>query len=155
MPTFDAEKLLRQELLHFAPYTPAAVTIADMERVIKLDANENPYGPSPRTLAALADTRVWNRYATQDELRPAVADYVGVPAEHVVIGNGADEVIDLVERVFLEPGDCIVDCPPSFEMYGKYATMNGARVIEAPRRDPSAALGTGFSIDVEEIERAV
>lgn len=155
MPTFDAEKLLRQDLLHFAPYTPAAVTIGDMERVIKLDANENPFGPSPRALAALADTRVWNRYATQDELRPAIAEYAGVPEEQIVVGNGADEVIDLVERIVLEPGDCIVDCPPSFEMYGKYATINGARVLEVPRRDPAPAVGTGFTIAIDEIERVV
>lgn len=155
MPTFDSDRLLRQDLLHFAPYTPAAVTIADMERVIKLDANENPFGPSPKALAALADTRVWNRYATQDELRPAIAEYVGVPEEHIVVGNGADEVIDLVERIFLQPGDCIVDCPPSFEMYGKYAAINGARVLEVPRRDPSPTVGAGFSVDVDEIERAV
>ncbi len=155
MTKFNPEEIFRKDLEHFAPYTPSAVTIGDMERIIKLDANENPYGPSPRALAALADTRTWNRYATQDELRPAVADYVGVSPEHIVIGNGADEVIDLVERIFLEPGDCMIDCPPSFEMYGKYATVNGARVIEVPRRDPSRALGTGFSIDVDEIERVV
>lgn len=155
MPTFDSDRLLRQDLLHFPQYTPAAVTIADMERVIKLDANENPFGPSPKALAALADTRVWNRYATQDELRPAIAEYVGVPEEHIVVGNGADEVIDLVERIFLQPGDCIVDCPPSFEMYGKYAAINGARVLEVPRRDPSPTVGAGFSVDVDKIERAV
>ena len=144
-PVFDSEKHLRQDLLNFPPYTASSVAIADMERVIKLDANENPFGPSPKALAALADTRVWNRYATQDELRPAIARYVGVDAEHIVVGNGADEVIDLVERIFLQPGDAIVDCPPSFEMYGKYATINGARVIEVPRR-------ADFSIDIEAIE---
>ena len=146
MREFEPGKLLRQDLAGFPPYIASSVAIADMERVIKLDANENPFGPSPKALAALADTRAWNRYATQDELRPAIARYVGVDAEHIVVGNGADEVIDLVERIFLQPGDAIVDCPPSFEMYGKYATINGARVIEVPRQDD-------FSIDVEAIER--
>lgn len=147
MPVFDPEKLLRQDLLEFPPYKPAALAFADMERVIKIDANENPFGPSPRALAALADVRHWNRYATQDELRPAVAQYVGVAPENIVIGNGADEVLDLVMRIFLAPGDAILDCPPTFEMYAQYAALIGARVIRVARRDD-------FSIGVQAIERA-
>ncbi len=140
--------LLRRDLVQFAPYRPSSVTLADMDRIVKLDSNENPYGPSPKTLAALADRQAWNRYAVQDELRPLIANYVGVAKENIVVGNGADEVIDLVQRIFLERGDAVVDCPPSFDMYGKYATINGARVIEVPRCDD-------FSIDVPAIERAV
>ncbi len=148
MTDFDPTKLLRKDLLEFAPYRPSSIPLADMERVIKLDSNENPYGPSPRTLAALADRQAWNRYAVQDELRPHIAAYVGAQPENIVIGNGADEVIDLIQRIFLERGDAIVDCPPSFDMYGKYATINGARVVAVPR-------GEDFSLDVPAIERAV
>lgn len=148
MTPFNADQLLRRDLLEFPPYAGSAVALADMERVVKLDANENAYGPSPRAIAALADTRVWNRYATQDELRPAIAQYAGVAPEHIVVGNGADEVIDLVERIVLTPGDAIVDTPPSFEMYRKYAEIIGARVIEAPR-------GADFAPDLAALERAV
>ncbi len=148
MTNFDPRTLLRQDLREFAPYRPSSVTLADMDRIIKLDSNENPYGPSPKTLAALADRQAWNRYAVQDELRPLIASYVGAKTENIVVGNGADEVIDLLQRIFLERGDAIVDCPPSFDMYGKYATINGARIVEVARCED-------FSIDVPAIERAV
>lgn len=148
MTEFDPTYLLRQDLLSFPPYTPSAVAIGDFERVIKLDANENPYGPSPRVFQALAETRSWNRYATQDELRRPVANYVGVDPGHIVIGNGADEVIDLIERIFLAPGDRILDCPPTFEMYSKYGEIIGAKAVNVVRR-------SDFSIDIDAIERAV
>jgi histidinol-phosphate aminotransferase len=73
---------------------------------------------------------------------------VGVDASHIVASNGADEMIDWVQRVFLNRGDAIVDCPPSFEMYAFFARVNGARILEVPRRDD-------FSLDVDAIERAV
>ncbi len=148
MNGFDASTLLRQDLLNFPPYRMAAVKIADMDRVIKLDANENAFGPSPKALAGLAAMRHWNRYATQDELRPAIASYVGVDPAHIVVGNGGDELLDLLERAFLNRGDAIVDLPPSFEMYAKYAEVNGGRVIAVPRR-------ADFSIDVDTLKRVV
>lgn len=148
MSDFNPLALMRQDLLGFPPYVPSLVAMSDMERVIKLDANENPYGPSPRVLRALAETRTWNRYATQDELRPALGGYVGVDASHIVIGNGADEVIDLVERIFLAPGDIILNCPPTFEMYSQYAKIIGATTVDVPRRND-------FAIDIDAIERAV
>jgi histidinol-phosphate aminotransferase len=148
MPSFDPEKLLRPDLLGFPPYIASAVAIDDLEHIVKLDANENPYGPSPKALAALANTRHWNRYATQDELRPAIARYVGVDAAHIVVGNGADEMIDLIQRIFLDRDEAIVNCSPSFEMYGKYTLVNGVLVINVPRRGD-------FSIDVDAIERVM
>ncbi len=148
MSTFEPEQLFRQDLLGFPPYTMSPVTIDDLDHIIKLDTNENPFGPSPKTMAALANMRHWNRYIAQDELRPAIARHVGVSEANIVVGNGADEMIDLVQRIFLERGDAIVDCPPAFEMYSILAAVNGARVIEVPRRDD-------FSIDVSAMERAV
>lgn len=148
MTAFNADQLLRPDLAEFPPYTASTVALADMERIIKLDTNENPYGPSPRALAALAETRAWNRYLSQDELRPAIAAYVGLTSEHIVVGNGADEIIDLIQRNILNPGDALVDAPPSFEMYRSFAEFIGARVVETPRK-------VDFTLDVDAIERAV
>ncbi len=148
MTTFDPGQLLRQDLLGLPPYLMTPTTIDDLNRVIKLDTNENPFGPSPKTAAAFANMQHWNRYITQDELRPAVARYVGASEENIVVGNGADEMIDLVQRIYLGPGDAIIDCPPSFEMYSLQAKVNGARVVEIPRRND-------FTIDVSAMERAV
>ncbi len=148
MPTFDSEKLLRQDLNDFPPYSMGHVPLADLGKYIKLDLNENSFGPSPKAIAALAQMPHYNRYVGQDELREAIARYVGVDVAHIVVSNGADEMIDWVQRVFLNRGDAIVDCPPSFEMYAFFARVNGARILAVPRRDD-------FSIDVDAIEKAI
>ena len=63
------------------------------------------------------------------------------PAFSVQVGCGADELIDLLMRCVLDPGDCIVDTPPTFTMYAFDAAVNNARVVTVPRR-------ADFSIDV-------
>jgi histidinol-phosphate aminotransferase len=127
------KNLLRSDLDLLPDYTPAHVS--DPRRVIKLDSNENPYGPSPRVLAALAETRTWQYYFGQDDLRDALAQYAGVQPENLVVTNGGDESIDLVLRAVLEPDDVVLDAPPSFEMYRISAIANRARVMDIPRGD--------------------
>jgi len=143
------KSLLRSDLDLLPEYTPAHVT--DPRRVIKLDSNENAYGPSPRVLAALGDTRTWQFYFGQDDVREQLARYAGVAPENLVITNGGDESIDLVLRAVLEPGDNVIDAPPSFEMYRISAIANRGRVIDVPRTDDSAR-GIHFSLDVDTIE---
>jgi histidinol-phosphate aminotransferase len=65
-----------------------------------------------------------------------------------MVGAGADELIDLLMRVFLEPGDCVLSCPPTFGMYAFDGELNAARVIEVPRN-------ADFSLDLEGIFSAV
>jgi len=146
MSTFDATRFFRSDLSDFPPYSMGHTPLAEMDNFIKLDLNENTYGPSPKALAALKEMRHYNRYVGQEELREAIARYVGVAAAHIVTSNGADEMIDLIQRIFLDRGDAIIDCPPSFEMYGFFARLNGARIVAVPRRED-------FSVDVEAIER--
>jgi len=119
------------------------------ERLVKLDANENPYGPSPRARRALAELASPHIYPdpTQRALRVALAGWLGVDAERLVVGHGADELIDLTLQLLLEPGDAIVDCPPTFGMYRFCAAVCGGRVRPAPRR-------ADFSLDVPAIEAA-
>ncbi len=116
------------------------------EQIVKLDANENPYGPAPAVREALARYPFVHIYPDpeQRELRAALADYTGVPAEHILAGSGADELIDLICRLTLAPGDAIIDCPPTFGMYGFDAGLTGARVLQVWRRPD-------FSVDAEEI----
>ncbi len=119
------------------------------EQIIKLDANENPYGPSPRVREALAAYPWLHIYPDpqQTALREALAQYVGVPTAYILPGHGADELIDYLCRVLLEPGDAIIHCPPTFGMYAFDAVLNMGRVIAAPRRED-------FSLDLAAIERA-
>jgi histidinol-phosphate aminotransferase len=137
----------------YRPIYPFEVLAARLDRapdvIVKLDANENPYGPSPRARAALADLPYIHVYPDPESrvLRAALADFTGVPAGLLLAGAGADELIDLVMRLFLQPGDAILDCPPTFGMYGFDAAVAGARVIEVPRRPD-------LGLDVDSVEEA-
>ena len=153
----DITHLIRPEILTMEAYTPIVPFEVLSERlgrrpeeIIKLDANENPYGPSPRALQALAELQYAHIYPDPESnrLREALAAYTGVPKENLLAGLGADELIDLIQRLFLRPGDVIVDLPPTFGMYSFDAGLNGAGVVAVARRED-------FSIDVDAVERTV
>ena len=153
----DITQLIRPEILTMEAYTPIVPFEVLSERlgrrpdeIIKLDANENPYGPSPRALQALAELQYAHIYPDPESnrLREALAAYTGVPKENLLAGLGADELIDLIQRLFLRPGDAIIDLPPTFGMYSFDAGLNGASVVTVARRDD-------FSIDIDAVERAV
>ncbi|MEJ5313476.1 MULTISPECIES: histidinol-phosphate transaminase [Anaerolinea] len=141
----------------FPPYTPiepyevlSARMGIPMERIVKLDANENPYGPSPKVREALASLPFVHIYPDPESrsLRQALADFTGVPAENLMAGAGADELIDLILRVMIEPGDCVLTFPPTFGMYAFDTRLNAGQVVEIPRR-------ADFSIDLERALDAV
>lgn len=92
------------------------------ESICKLDANENPYGPSPKVAAALSGHAHWHLYpdAGQAEARQALAEYCGVDQSLIMLTNGGDELIGLLCQLLLAPRDSVVECSPTFEMYGWY-----------------------------------
>jgi len=154
---FDLERMLRPDLRGLAAYKPGKSIYAlsaelgiPVDRLIKIDANENPYGSSPKVYEALAAYRRYHCYpdADQADLRQALAGYVGLPVEQIVAGNGSDELIDLTLKLFLTPGDVMLNCPPTFGVYAFAASMCGAEVVDIPRRDD-------FSLDIDAIERGL
>ncbi|MBN1311958.1 MAG: histidinol-phosphate transaminase [Anaerolineae bacterium] len=154
--TTDAVRV-RPDIAEMEPYTPILPFEVLSERlgrpaeqIIKLDANENPYGPSPKALKAMAELgRTASIYPDPEsrKLRAMLADYVQVDASHILVGAGADELIDLTMRLFVVPGDAIINCSPSFGMYPFDAALCGARLMSIPRR-------ADFSLDVDAIEEA-
>ncbi|KAH8490013.1 hypothetical protein H0E87_022514 [Populus deltoides] len=102
------------------------------EDIVKLDANENPYGPPPEVLEALGTLKFPYIYPDPESrrLREALAIDSGLESDHILVGCGADELIDLIMRCTLDPGDKIVDCPPTFTMYEFDAAVNGALVTK-------------------------
>ncbi len=141
----------------FPPYTPiepfevlSARLGIPAEQIVKLDANENPYGPSPRARQALAELAFAHIYPDPESraLRNALSRLTGVPVEYLMAGAGADELIDLVLRVLLEPGDTVINLPPTFGMYDFDTRLNAGQVIEIPRR-------ANFKIDLDAIRQAV
>ena len=150
-------RFVRRHLRQLAPYTPiepfevlSARLGRDPSDIVKLDANENPYGPPPEVAAALGSMRFPNVYPDPETraLRSLLAPGLRVPVEQVLVGCGADELIDLLMRAVLDQGDSIVDCPPTFTMYAFDAAVNGASVVTVPRLE-------GFKLDVDGIAEAV
>jgi histidinol-phosphate aminotransferase len=148
---------IRSHLGSLPPYIPiepfevlSARLGRNPDQIIKLDANENPYGPLPAVRDALAELDFPHIYPDPESrvLRKSLEEFTGVPAEYLLAGAGADELIDLLMRVLLEPGDHILSCPPTFGMYSFDAELNAARCIEVPRH-------VDFSLDMESIRAAV
>jgi histidinol-phosphate aminotransferase len=153
---FDLNKLIRSDIEKMESYTPIIpfdVLSAKLgyppEQIVKLDANENPYGPSPKVYQALAHERYYHIYPdpSSTALCEGLSHYLGVAKETIIAGSGADELIDLIMRLFIQPGDVVLNCPPTFGMYSFDAGICGAQVISVTRL-------ADFSINVEAIERA-
>ncbi|MBI4496946.1 MAG: histidinol-phosphate transaminase [Chloroflexi bacterium] len=151
------DRLLRPHFRAVAPYTPIEpvevlsrrLGIPD-DAVIKLDGNENLYGPSPRALEALARCARYHIYPDplQRDLRQALTAYTGLGVEHIVVGNGSDELIDLLMRLTLEPGDRVLTCSPTFGMYSFNAGVCAATAVDIPR-------DAAFAVDAEAVAAAV
>lgn len=153
----DVEDLIRPHIFTmpaYEPIVPVDVLSAQLGRpegeFIKLDANENPYAPLPEVRVALADLPHVNMYPDPESrmLRRALAAYHGLPAENILAGAGADELIDVIIRLFIAPGDAILIAPPTFGMYEFDAGVCAARVISVRRR-------ADFSLDAGGLLEAV
>lgn len=105
------------------------------EKVLPMNLNENPYGPSPKVAEALAAFDEYNHYPDplQRRARAALGEYVGLEPEHIVAGSGADELIDLSLRIFLNPGEKTIDLTPTFGMFSFCARVCGGQVVRVPR----------------------
>ncbi len=136
--------------------------------IVKLDANENPYGPHPAVAEALAEYAYYHIYPDpqQTELRQALAAHLeneqqqsgnakaraesansaapALPVEQILPSHGTDEILDYLCRLFLGPGDAIINTPPTFGMYSFDAKLVGAEVLEVWRDD-------GYNVDVSAI----
>ncbi|XIG14123.1 histidinol-phosphate transaminase [Dehalogenimonas etheniformans] len=138
----DITKFMRRELDKFAGYAACKSPEALDEEtralgILKLDANENVYGPSPKVKAALASFDDAHIYpdSCQTELRRALAGYTGVSAEHIVAGSGSDQLIDLLIRLFVSPGDEVLTATPTFAMYKFFTELVGGKFVAVPRDD--------------------
>jgi histidinol-phosphate aminotransferase len=151
------KKFILPRLLSFAGYS--ASTSPDtlegkidvpLERVIKINANENPYGCSPRVNKALAGCDHFHIYPDdgQQELRKLLAGYAGVPAERIVAGHGSNSIIDLIVRLFVGPGDEVVNCIPTFDIYRFSTEICGGTLRNILREED-------FSIDIKKVLAAV
>lgn len=151
---------VRPELDRLAEYIPGESLEAFSERtgiavdrLIKLNSNESPYGPAPAVLQALGDHRTYNNYPDTNAtaLRAALSTYTGLDSRYIVLSHGSNELINLLWHIFLSVGDTIICCPPTFSLYTFITTLCGAYVVEVP-----LALTTlDYEVDVEGILAAL
>ena len=135
--------LFRAAIADLVPYEPGKPVEEvqrelGLERVVKLASNEGPFPPFPAALEAIERAAgELNRYPDGGvyRLRAALAERHGVAFEEVVVGGGADGVIDLLSQAMLEPGDEIVCGWPSFPSYVIDALKLGAVPVKVPLRD--------------------
>src|ERR1700704_4542797 len=106
-----------------------------LARVIKLASNENPLGSSPKALAALTEgIATLHRYPDGGSfrLREALADRWKVTSDQVILGNGSDEILGLIARTFLAPGDEAVMADQTFVIYKMEVTAAHRKPINLP-----------------------
>lgn len=138
--TFDINNIVRDSVSKLQPYSSARDEyVSDGSEMIFLDANENPF-----------DNGV-NRYPDpyQRSLKSLLSEQKGVSESQILLGNGSDEVLDLIYRAFCEPNqDNIITLPPT---YGMYKVLAGINAVE----NKEVLLTADFEPNVEEILNAV
>jgi histidinol-phosphate aminotransferase len=106
------------------------------ERVIKLNTNENPYPPSPRVMDAIRslDPERLRRYPPpmSDGFRAAAARALGVTPDMILAGNGSDEILAMVVRTYLGPGDILAYPDPTYSLYPVLGRIGEVKVAEIP-----------------------
>ncbi len=151
------ERLIRPDLASFggysartSPETLEGKVEVPLENIIKLDANENLYGCSPRVNQALAAYPDLNIYPddSQSVLRKLLEGYSGIDASHIVAGSGSNQLIDLLLRLFLSQGDEVINCVPTFGIYRFSTELCGGTLVEVPRDE-------NFAVDLGAVKAAI
>lgn len=149
-------KLFRKELLAFTPYKSSSTLEQisreigiPVEKIIKLDTGENPYMEKFQKKNLLKKLRLYV-YPDPDalELRKRLGKYTGSVIENIICGNGSDELIDLIIKLFISPGDQIIINSPTFPMYEFYTKLSGGEVISISR-------SKDLNIDLSEIKKKI
>ena len=125
------------------------------DQILRFDTNTSPVAPDALVAARLAQAfdPALNEYpdSSYEDLALAAAAYNGVAVDRIVVGAGADEVLDLVGKAFLPAGGAALVPTPTYGMYGVLTTQRGARVVAVPRLGWDA----GFAIDLDRLVPAL
>ena len=124
-------------ILDIAAYVGGESKAEGVARIIKLSSNENPFGANPNALEALTRDLHLEKYPDGNciELRRAIAAKFNLEENRIVCGAGSDELIGLLCKSYIQPGDEVVYATHAFLMYGIFAKSCGAVCIETPEKD--------------------
>jgi histidinol-phosphate aminotransferase len=145
---FDPVSLLRPAIRNFKPFSSARKEsggVARTTEIVRLDANENPWAP----LDEFGVRCKANRYPEPqpEEIREILSGLYGLPADHILLSRGSDELPDLLIRCFCQPTkEGIVICPPTFPIYEVAASLNESPIRRIPLR-----AAHGYDLDVDAI----
>jgi histidinol-phosphate aminotransferase len=151
------ERLVRPDLAGFTGYsastspdTLAGRVDVPLDKIIKINANENPYGCSPRVLKALTDNPHFHIYPDdgQQVMRGLLSGYAGADVERIVVGHGSNTLIDLIVRLFVGPGDEVINCVPTFDIYRFSTEICGGVLVNIKRNKD-------FAVDVGKVKGAI
>ena len=139
---WDRANAQLRDLAVYQPGKPIEETARELgcepSEIIKLASNENPFGPSPKAIAAMREA-IEKAHLYPDGgafyLRDAIARKLNIPPDHIILGNGSNEIIELLAHAFVERGDAVVTSEHAFVAYKIIARVFGAETIEAPSRD--------------------
>jgi histidinol-phosphate aminotransferase len=156
----DIAALIRPEIMELENHLPQGQSTVRIpaqfndklpEGLLKLDANENPYGCSVRVQELLASFDLYHLYpaSLQDTLRERLEEYTGIKRERIWLANGVGELTDLLMRVFVGQGDEVIICPPTGQFYRLYAGLAGANVVEVARQPET------FELQLDQIQQTV
>jgi len=150
-----SKELVRKNILNIAPYQ-AGKPIEETKRqlglkkVIKLASNENPLGGSPKAAEAIKKNLSGiNRYPDSQGfyLKRKLASFLGIQASNIILGNGSDELIDIIIKTFVEEDENIITAETTFLEYEIISQVNGRRLITAPLKY--------FKYDLEAIKKKI
>ena len=137
---FDLKNIIRENISKMKPYSSARDEfVQSTSEMIFLDANENPFQNGV------------NRYPDpkQQSVKELLSDLKGIPVNQILLGNGSDEVLDLIFRAFCEPKeDNVILLPPTYGMYGVLANLNNIKIKEV-------LLSESFELRVDEILKTI
>src|SRR5499427_10227089 len=138
-------------ILDIAPYTPGKSPVPEAGRkVFKLSANETPFGPSPKAIAACKDVAAHLEdypEGTSRVLREAIGRVFGLDPHRIICGAGSDEILNLLAHTYLSHGDEAIHTTHGFLVYPIATMANGAKNVVAAEKD--------FTADVDAILQAV
>ena len=153
----SVEDSIRPHLLTIKPYEPVLPkatlgghSTLGNNMLIKLNGNENPYGPSPKVVEALRGFVEYHIYPDPNQvaIRTKLSSYTQAGIDSIIAGSGCDELIDLLLRLTVDPHDEVIDCTPTFGMYSFSTNICGGKIISVPR-------DSQFDVDVDAVIAAV
>ncbi len=129
--------LVHEHILALEGYAPGEQPEGDDFIKLKLNTNENPYGPSPRVIEAIARAAADDNLRLYPEptslpLRQKAADVYGVPVDHIIAGNGTDDILTMLVRAFVAPGGVMAGMQPDYLLYKTLCAIQGGRFQTVP-----------------------